>query len=186
MASTQINEREFARLEVQLRARFRVVESDEDLEALTADVLRRPSVWGLEGESELWHVADSPQSGPQGLLARAVLDLARQVQRVSGQVLDESGPMNVGSVVQLSGGGIRFATSALFSNGTILLLRLMDERMEAPPVRALAEVAHVEGEAAARYGLAFTTIHPADRERLIRYIYQLQRRALRRGDPNRD
>ena len=181
MSSTQINEREFARLEAHLQARFRVIESETELATLVADVLKAPSVWGAEGESELRHLADSPQSGAPGLLARALLDVARQVQRMSGRLLDEGGPMNVGTVDQISGGGVRFATSALLKRGSLLLLRLMDDRLEAPPVRVIAEVAHAGGPAPARYGLAFTTIHPADRNRLIRYVYQLQRRELRHG-----
>lgn len=186
MEQAQINEREFARFAVRLRARFRVVENDEELETLSERLLETPSVWAPEGESELWKLADSPGSGPDGLLARAILDIARQVERLNGRLMDDAGPMSVGSVVQLSGGGIRFSTSTLLKAGDRVDLRLMDDESEAPPIRILGEVVHVEGTPPAHYGLAFKTIHPVDRERLMRYIYHVQRRELRRATRDRE
>jgi c-di-GMP-binding flagellar brake protein YcgR len=88
--------------------------------------------------------------------------------------------MEPGTLVELSGGGARLESHLLMERGTRLQLRLEDDESGNPPVQVVAQVVHAEGSAPGRFGVKFETIHPTDQERLIRFIYRLQRRALRR------
>jgi hypothetical protein len=178
------DERQHARIEVRLRARFTVLDRNE-AEILEERILEAPSVWSPEGENELTKMADSGQSGPEGLLARAILDLSHQIGRLSHHLLTAIGPAEMGTISQISGGGAQFSTQYLLEEGSLLDIRLVDDELEAPPVRAIAEVVHVRGAPPSRYGIAFKTIHPVDNERLIRYIYQVQRRQLRQASLER-
>jgi hypothetical protein len=180
MQTEQIEERQHARVKVRLGARFTLLDR-EQAEELEEQLLEKPSVWTLSSENELMKLADGSQSGDEALLAGAILDLCRQVERLGHRQYEAVGPSEVGTVVQLSGGGMLFSTQYHMKEGDLLDIRLLDETMEAPPIRALAEIVHQRGAPPNRYGLRFNTIHPLDKERLIRYIYQLQRRELRRA-----
>ena len=184
MESNPVNEREFARFDVEVRVRFSIV-SEESAAEVERKLLDAPSVWNVQGEGELLKLASGAGSGTEGALAGALLDIARQVGRLTHRLLDSSGPMEVGTFTQLAENGARFATHMLLDPGALLDIRMMSDDADVPPVRLLAEVRHVQGGAPARYGLCFRAIHPRDRERLIRYLYEIQRRELRRASVTR-
>jgi hypothetical protein len=175
-----MHEREFARTTVRLDTRFRVVEGPS-IEALRNKLAEAPSVWAPEGERALVDLAQSTSTGNDALLARAILDLIRQFRRLRTSVRDPGGPMEVGLLTQLSGGGARLETTLELDPGACLDMRLLDDETEPPPVRVLAEVIHGVGLPYGAYGVAFRAIHPSDRDRLVRYTYRLQRRELRRA-----
>jgi hypothetical protein len=173
------NDREFARIPVRIPARFKIL-SAEEIETLRETILDAPSVWALDGESTLRNLAASTQAGAEGILARAMLELSTQMARLTYRVLHSGGPMEPATLVQLSGGGARIECHPLLERGTRLQLRLEDHESGNPPVQVLAQVVHAEGSSPGRYGIKFETVHPADQERLIRFIYRLQRKELRR------
>ncbi len=170
--------REFARIPVQLRVRFRIVE-DTEAGALSEEIVERPSVWAPAGEAALRDIASGTTSGKDGLLSQAILELASQVVRLQALVLDGAGPMQAGLVVQLSGGGGQLAAELPLRVGARIELRFADEETGAPPVRAIAEIVHEHADAPARYGFRFSAIHPQDQDRLIRFLYRIQRQQLR-------
>jgi len=175
MTTKSAQDRRYARVRARLRARFRVIDS-MSAATLEEELLAAASVWSPRGESELVKLA----GGPEGLMATAILDISRQIQRLSYRILDSDGPMEVGELDELSGGGAKLRSKAIFEKGTLLDMRLVDEDPEAPPIHMLAEVIHVRGGPPAVYGICFRGIHPLDKERLIRFIYGLQRRELRK------
>lgn len=175
-----MEQREFARISVQLDTRFRVVEADA-VELLEAQLAEAPSVWAPEGERALVDLASSTGTGNDALIAKAILDITRQIRRLRTSVRNPGGPMEVGLLSQVSGGGARLETSLPLDAGVCLDLRLLDDESEPPPVRALAEVIHGVGLPPGAYGLKFRAMHRSDTERLIRYIYRIQRRELRRA-----
>jgi hypothetical protein len=172
------NEREWARVQVKVRARFKVID-EQEAARLEREILARPSVWGPSGEAGLRELAGSAAAGPSPLLAQALLEISRQVVRLQARFGDSGGPMETAEVGELSGGGGNLATPLLLRRGDRLELRFEDDDDDAPPVRALASVVHEGGPPPGRYGFHFDAIHSADRDRLIRFIYQVQRRALR-------
>lgn len=172
------NDREYARIPVRLGARFRLLEPDEASE-VSKEILTAPTVWAPSGEAEIRNLASSAKAGPQGLLAAAILEIAEQLVVLRAAVLDQGGPMQAATLGELSGGGGQLTTELLLAQETKVDLRLDDPGSDAPPLRAVAEIVHRYGPPSGRYGFRFAAIHPSDRDRLIRYLYQLQRRALR-------
>jgi len=185
MEATQKSQREYARIDVCLNVCFRQLEADEELERIEQTLLAKPSVWGPPGETELWKLADSANTGAEGLIAKALLALSAQIERLNRAASNPDGPMELGEIIELSCGGARFSTRSLLARGSRLLLSFMGDDPEVPPVRVLAEVVHLQTGPDGYYGLAFRAIHPADKERLTRYIYSLQRRQLRRASRDR-
>ena len=180
MSRAKRNRREFARIAVQLRVRFRIVRGEE-VEAVERALLEAPSVWAPAGESELLKLATSSGRGSEGFIAQAILDVCRQIGRLSHHAFVATGPTAVGEFLQLSGGGALMATRVVLTEGTHLDLRLSDEDLEAPPVRILAKILGGERLAEGEVPVKFVTLHPTDRERLIRFLHALQRRELRRA-----
>ncbi len=172
------NRREFARIDVELHARFRSVSGDE-IRDLEQQLALRPSVWAPTDESRLRDLASSTAAGTDGILAQALLDVAAEIVLLRSRVLDLGGPMDTGTITQLSGGGGQLVASALLDLGQDLELRLDDYEQGLPPIRALVKVVHRRGEVPDAYGFRFEVIHARDQDRLIRFIYQLQRQAIR-------
>ncbi|HEU4400471.1 MAG TPA: PilZ domain-containing protein [Candidatus Polarisedimenticolia bacterium] len=175
------SKRDFARVDVHLKARFLVLE--RPVYALLRDQIHRsPSIWGPEEEESLRELASTALSSPNGLLARAILDLANQIARMRARLEERDGPMQVAELLNLSGsGGLLDTGGVMLATGALLDLRIEDDASSLPPLRVLAEVVRQDRPQAGQYGLRFVAIHRQDQERLIRYIYDLQRQALR-GD----
>ena len=171
-------EREFARIDVSLNARFQVLEPDSASRLLEL-LERKPSVWAPSQESALRNLAISGTSDREAILAQAVLDLAGQVVTLRSRLIDATGPMQSGTILELSGGGGRLSTEPLLDLDTLLELRLPSDEDGCPPVRALVRIVHRDPKPPGSYGLKFEGIHPQDQDRIIRYIYQVQRSALR-------
>ncbi len=172
------NRREFARIDVSLCTRFRCLDEAE-AEALTETLLARPSVWAPANESRLRDLASSTAAGTEGVLAQALLDLAGEIVQLRSRVLDAGGPMPSGTIVQISGGGGQLASPIDLDLHQLLELRFDDPAQCLPPIRALARIVHRRVTEVDAYGFRFEAIHPQDQDRLIRYIYQLQRQAIR-------
>ena len=177
---SESNRRQFARIRVRLGARYRIV-AGQEAEDLERELLEAPSVWAPEGESELLKLATRSGSGSDGLLAQAILDVSRQIGKLSHHILDRGGPAAFAEFHQLSGSGGLLSTHAALSEATRLDLRLSGDDIEAPPVRIVAEVLRGQPAATDDFPLRFRSIHPTDQERLIRFIHSLQRRKLRRA-----
>ena len=177
-AGSHPDSRKLARVAVDLKARFRVLDPTEH-DAVRRRLMNAPSVWAPSDEASLLSLAASGASGTEALLARGLLDVCDQVRRLSYRVLASVGPMEAGQVVQVSGSGCQMSTRILLRPSTCLELQIEDDDDGVPPVRVVAEVVHAEGPAGGRYGLRFNSIHPTDQERLIRYLYRMQRRTLR-------
>ncbi len=173
------SEREFARIPVELAARIRLLESDGEAQVLARELQERPSVWSVQEETELQRLATSSASAPEAVLARALLEVAAQLQRLRYRVLRPGPPMEPARVTEISGSGLRLSTERLLQPGTRLEIQLEDDENGAPPLRLLGEVVHASGRAPAFYGVRFVAAHPADARRLLRFIYEIQRRALR-------
>jgi c-di-GMP-binding flagellar brake protein YcgR len=88
--------------------------------------------------------------------------------------------MEPARIVQLSGSGCRISSPLMLDLGTRLEVQVEDDDSGAPPVRLVGKIVHAAGPPEGRYGLRFDGIHPADQERLIRYVYQVQRKELRK------
>lgn len=171
-------QREFARIRVSLRARYQAVNPSR-AEEIRDVILQQPSVWAPSVESALRDMATSGAAGSEGVLSRAILELADQVVHLKSLLGESGGPMRPVEVSELSGGGGALILDAVPEQGALMDVRLHDVAEQPPPVRFLAEVVHIQKDNPLRCGIKFVAIHPQDQDRLIRYVYQVQRRALR-------
>lgn len=179
MAESRPNEqREFARVDCRIPARYGIVDPAHE-DRTRAEILERASVWSPANEGTLRELASSGH-GHEAQLAAALLDACAQIVTLRARIGQGGGPMQAAEIRQISGGGGKMSTSLLLEAGAVLDLRL-DPADDAPPIRTLVEIVHVDGSAEAPYGFRFAEIHAGDRERLIRFVYLLQRRALRRA-----
>jgi hypothetical protein len=176
--------REFARVALDLRVRFRVLD-DLGADRLAERLREAPSVWAPEDEGELLKIAVRGGAGAEATLARAILGLSTQIVRLNQRVFEEAGPAEPGRLEQLSGGGGLLASGATLAPGSRLDLRLADDDPEAPPIRLLAEIVRLEPISGHLHAFRIAAIHTADRERLIRYLHGVQRRALRQASRER-
>jgi len=176
--ATSRSDREFARIPVELGARFRVLD-EQAFKGLSKKLLTHASVWAPSEEKSLIDLATAGRSQPNGMLARAILDISAQVQRLSYRVLEPDVAMERAELAELSAKGCRLGSPLMLERGSLLEMRILDDGTGVPPVRVGAEVVHTDGAAPARYGVRFVIAHPTDIERLIRYIYQRQRETLR-------
>lgn len=172
--------REFARLDARLEARLREI-GPEEAAALETRLGESPTVWALENETVLENMAAGVRSGNDAVLAESILELAKRLGQFRNRESDPGGPMGVATVIQLSGGGALLETHHLLSVGARVELRLIDDGSGVPPLQILAEVVHATDETPPTAGLRFEAVHPLDRERLVRFLYLLQRRELRRA-----
>jgi hypothetical protein len=171
-------QREFARVTVNLRARYHKLNPSR-VEEVREKILRQPSVWATTVESTLRDMATSGSGGAEGALSRAILELSEQVVHLRSLVGEFGGPMNSVVISELSGGGGALIPDTAPEKGAILDIRIHDCEEAAPPIHFLAEVVHCKEDDPVRCGFKFTGIHPQDQDRLIRYIYKVQRKALR-------
>ncbi len=75
MKASKLSRRKFARVQVHLQARFRILKA-EDVGSAQDEILEAPSMWAPYGESALEKLSSGIGSSSEGLLARAVLDVS--------------------------------------------------------------------------------------------------------------
>ena len=174
------NEREYARIDVDLPVRFKILEAEEAA-ALQEILEEKATVWAPSHEKVLLDMATAGTSDREAMLAQAVLDLSEQIVKLRSHLVNSAGPMQSGAVQELSGGGGRLATKLLLEQDTLLDLSLLSGDEDCPPIRIIARIVHRNSSPPSDYGFKFEVINPQDHDRIIRYIYQIQRRALRKN-----
>jgi hypothetical protein len=168
-------DREFARIEVSLRARIQPLD-DERAARLRAEIGERASVWTPSSLSGLRDLAAGSTPGAATTLAQSILEVAAVVARLRARSGD--GSAVEATIVQLSGGGGRLVCDFPLAADDLIELRLDDDDPAVPPLRALVRVVH-RGDDGKEIGFAFESIHPRDQDLVMRLIYGLQRRSLR-------
>lgn len=85
------------------------------------------------------------------------------------------------AVVEISGAGLRFRLAERVRPGQLLALSLLLPLGVPVLVRAIGRVVRVEATPDGQeVAVEFTRIREEDRERLVRYVFELEREALRR------
>ena len=174
------NEREYARIEVDLAVRFKILEAGEAT-TLREILEEKATVWAPSHEKVLLDLATAGTSDREAMLAQAILDLSDQVVKLRSKVMDSAGPMQSGMVQELSGGGGRLSTELLLEEDVLLDLAFLSGNQECPPIRMIARIVHRDSSPPSHYGFKFEAINPQDHDRIIRYVYQIQRRTLRKN-----
>lgn len=164
--------REYARVAVSVPVRWQALD-EEDAREVRESLMEAPTVWAPTDEPRLREIAARREEPAASVLARAVLELAEEVARHRRSLADGSGPMKAGTLVELSGGGGALDLAPVPECGRLIDLRLDD----APGVRVLAEIVGPPRES--RIGFRFVAVHPQDHDRIIRYVYRIQRESLR-------
>jgi len=174
-------ERQYARIEVDFGSRLRPLDEDE-LESAMVGLAAAPSVWSPSGESGLRDLVGSAAGTSEALLAQAVLDLTEQIVHLRSGLAQRDEPASYPArLLELSGGGGRLRTDLPLQSGETLELRIDDEPDGPPPVRCVIEVVRPVDDTPRCYGFRFHTMHPRDKDRMIRLIYSLQRMTIRRS-----
>ncbi|ANM30512.1 hypothetical protein ABI59_14420 [Acidobacteria bacterium Mor1] len=167
-------QREYARIDVQLWAKVDLLTPAKANE-LTERIMKRPSVWAPREESALREITLTG-SGVEAILAGSLLEVSEQIVHIR-TALQAQGPSSPATLLQLSGGGGLLSTELMPELDSEIDLQLDAPEQGAPPIRCIARIVHRDPPDV--YGFAFAAIHPRDQERLIRYLYTLQRRSIR-------
>jgi hypothetical protein len=170
-------DREFARIDVELRARVQPLDAVRAAR-LAAEAAERPSVWAPASLAALRDLAAGSAPGPSATLAQAILEIAGEVARLRARAADGPSPVQEATIVQLSGGGGRLLCAFPLAIDDLIELRLDDDDPAVPPLRVLARVVH-RADDGSGVGFAFEALHPRDHDLVMRLIYGLQRRSLR-------
>lgn len=174
-------ERAFFRVAVRLPARLRPLGADE-IERLRDAVRTAPWVWAPSEAAALEGLASRPAASAERLLARAVLEVAEQVSALRGFLLEQGGPMSAATIVELSGGGGQLVARTPLEPGQRFELRIEPGGRGGPPaVRAVGEVVRLLDATAFFCAFRFDSIHSDDQDRLVAWLYAVQREAVRRG-----
>jgi hypothetical protein len=174
-AAPPSTDREFARIDVRIRARMQPLD-DARAALLAKALLERPSVWTPTGLAVLRDLASGSAPGPSTTLAQAVLETTVEIARLASRQENGTSALHEATIVQLSGGGGRLATPFPLDVDDRIELSFDDDDPEIPPVRALARVVHRHEDS---IGFSSEVLHPRDQELVVRAIYGLQRRSLR-------
>lgn len=123
-----------------------------------------------------------------GLVAvmEALAKLESKVDRILGY-LERQGALkpayaHQGQVLDISGGGLSFATLSLHPVGAYVELCLIPQVGDPRPIYAIGKICWVEpapekaGSAAHHVGVKFVEIEEPDRQAIIRLVFQLQRK----------
>lgn len=176
---SSINRREFARVDVRAEAQVMPVEPEE-LEALRVQLLRRASVWAPGDITALRMMANGSPSRESSMLARALVELSREVARL--RQVSDGGDWDArgirGALQRLSGNGGQLESPAPVQKDDLLLMRVIADDSGMPPVQCLIRVVdpHVEPGVC---GFRFEAIHPEDQDRMVRHVFRVQRQELR-------
>ncbi|MBC7357761.1 MAG: PilZ domain-containing protein [Desulfacinum sp.] len=155
--------------------------------------------FGPRGESAGLHETDTDDPFAREVM-ETLVRLESKMDRLLGYLEKQSGlrPSYAyqGRVVDISGGGLSFATVSLHSVGSHLELCLLPQVGDPRPIYAVGKICWVEpaaesGDPAAHVvGVQFVEIDEADRQSIIRLVFQLQRKwkeragEARGGDPS--
>jgi len=180
----------FARVKERLPVRLRTL-SVEDAAELSKRICVAPTAG--EPTAATGEVEESP-TWEHAALAAILLRLGqieRKVQRIAvtvGAADETDGEWVKGETVDISGGGLAVRTMNAPTEGTHIevdLPPLGDPPAQIHAVGRVVYVLHPNGVNAAlglhQLGIAFTAIHDADREQIVRYTFRLQRAQLREG-----
>lgn len=189
-----LEQRLFARVDARIPVRLRAVSAEEG-RALARQLAVFPSL--VEAPPEI--PADAADASWERAALVAILARLDRLEQRLDEVLravdgadDGPGEWCMAETVALSGGGFGASSERRFADGTTLEVELTLAGDGAAVVRAVGRVASVLEPDGARVpvgrycmGVAFTGIHPADREALVRYTFRVQRAQLRerRGEP---
>lgn len=174
-------ERAFFRVPVRLSARLRPLGPDE-IERVRELVRSAPGVWAPSEATALEALASRPAPSAERLLARTVLEVAEQVSELRRLLLERSGPMSAATIVELSGGGGQLAARTPLEPGQRFELRIEAGGPGGPPaLRAVGEVVRLLDPSALSCAFRFDSIHRDDQDRLVAWLYRVQREAARRG-----
>jgi len=178
-AAARPEEREFARIGVEISARVQPL--DESRAARLAERVKSlSSVWVPTDESTLRDMAAGSVPANEALLARAMLELVDRLACLEDRLRETEGPVKPAVVSQLSGGGGLLACPLAFSVGDPFEIQLCSNADGVPPILALGRIVHRSaGEPTS--GFRFEAMHPKDQTLLMRFLYRLQREALRRS-----
>ncbi len=119
-------------------------------------------------------------------ILESLAKLESKVDRILGYLERQGTPKPAyayqGRVVDISGGGVSFATLSLHSVGTYLELCLIPEVGDPRPIYAVGKICWLEPapekdhEAGHHVGVKFVEIDEADRQTIIRLVFQMQRK----------
>ncbi len=174
-------ERAFFRVAVHVPARLRPL-APEEVERVREAVRRAPALWAPSEVPVLEGLASRPAPSAERTLARAVLELAEQVSALRGLLLEQGGPMGAATIVELSGGGGQLAARVRLDPGQHFELRIESGGPGGPaPLRAVGEVVRLLDPSGLHCAFRFDAIHPDDQDRLVAWLYDVQREAFRRA-----
>lgn len=169
-------DREFARIDVEIAVTIRPLDEDE-LERSRARLGTRPSVWGPSDEGTLRDLVNRNAGDHETVLARALLEITGQVVKLRSCLVEAPEGAVEGRLIQLSGGGGRVECRLGLDLDDHFEIRFVDDDNDIPPLRAVCTVVHRDQTSV---GFRFEVLHRRDEDLLVRTIYGLQRRALRR------
>jgi hypothetical protein len=178
MAGVERPAREFFRVSVRVPARLRLLAAEES-EQVREEIRRAPTIWSLSEASSIEAIASRPAPSAERALAGAVLELAGQVSLLRARSFEPGGPMVVATVVELSGGGGQLEAASPLERGQRFELWIEPNPLAAPPLRAVAEVVRHLDSTGQHVAFRFDGIHPQDQDRLVAWLYGVQREALR-------
>ena len=180
----------FARVKERLPIRLRTL-TVEDANELSKRICVTPV--GGEPTAATGEVEESPTWEHAALSAILLrLDqIERKVQRIAatvGAVDETDGEWVLGETANISGGGLAVRTPSAPTEGTHVEVDLTlpgDPPAQVHAVGRVVYVLHPNGVNVPlglhQLGVAFTAIHDADREQIVRYTFRLQRAQLREG-----
>jgi hypothetical protein len=188
--SVDARTRLFARVKERLPIRLRTLTVED-----AAELSRRLCVTPTSSEptAATGEVEESPSWEHAALSAilQRLDRLERKVQRIAatvGAVDEADGEWVMGETANLSGGGLAVRAPSAPTEGTHIEIDLSLPGDPPAQIRAVGRVVyalHPNGVNVPlglhQLGIAFTAIHDADRELIVRYTFRLQRAQLREG-----
>lgn len=183
--------REAPRLRVDMSVEYRIVPA-EQADHVAEEVMARVNTLAEQPLEtiQLLRTGDDPMANLReeiAALREMIGDLMQKVddltQAVRGGKPQTGAEMHQPLGIQnCSAGGIGIITSEAAEIGTKLRLRLTLRSVPAVTIDCMGEIARQDTLGAGErfeWGVRFTHIHEADRERLIHYLFKIQRRMLR-------
>ena len=188
----EMDQREMSRVHLAVPVRFSVW-NKEELPRLQKRYATATTYEAMADAAVPWETFDE-QTISEAL--RPLLPVIRQMDRKLDMILLALGQQKQaqehryqGEVTDLSGSGLKLITTAKVPQNTLLemLLQLPNLPMG---IGMIASVVRVDQSGDPRYpveiGASYTVLHELDRERIVRYVFQVQRTQLQRRAAARD